>query len=101
LIDNSLRQGGRGLEAGSSLLLLLARIRGVRNRAALPHLSAAQIIAWAKEYLARTGKWPKHSSGPVADSQGETWCGINNALRRGDRGLPGGSSVARLLASVK
>jgi hypothetical protein len=43
-------------------------------------------------------EWPATESGPVADSPGETWCGIDNALEKGRRGLPGGDSVAALLA---
>jgi hypothetical protein len=33
----------------------------------------------------------------VAEGLEETWAAVNMALRNGDRGLPGGSSLARLL----
>jgi hypothetical protein len=33
----------------------------------------------------------------VLDAPGETWKGINQALWAGNRGLPGGDSLARLL----
>jgi hypothetical protein len=32
--------------------------------------------------------------------KGETWKGINDALDQGRRSLPGGSSLARLLAEL-
>jgi hypothetical protein len=37
-------------------------------------------------------------SGPVATVANQTWSGVNAALGQGRRGLPGGSSLAQLLA---
>src|SRR5262249_13930840 len=92
----ALRFGYRGFRGGISLARLLATKRGVRNRASLPHLSTEQIIAWAQEYWRQPGLWPSRDSGPVAGAEGETWSGIDMALRYGLRGLPGSSSLARL-----
>ena len=61
-------------------------------------LTEAQILAWADAHHARAGAWPTERSGPVAVAPGETWRAIDNALRRGHRGLPGYSTLARLLA---
>jgi hypothetical protein len=97
-IHHALYEGGRGLPGGSSLARLLAQERGVRNRAALPRLTIKQILRWAEAHGRRTGKWPSVTSGRVRGAPGETWIGVNNALRQGWRGLPGGSSLARLLA---
>ena len=36
-------------------------------------------------------------SGPVAEAPEETWRAVNMALAQGHRGLPGGSSLSRLL----
>ena len=47
---------------------------------------------------AATGRWPLAKSGPVAAAPGETWLGIDMALRKGRRGLCAGSSLARLLS---
>jgi hypothetical protein len=46
-IDAALRQGLRGLVGGCSLAGLLARERGVRNRAAIPRLTVPPILKWA------------------------------------------------------
>ncbi|MGO8744510.1 MAG: hypothetical protein ACLQNE_00840 [Thermoguttaceae bacterium] len=96
-INSALRHGVRGFPGGSSLIRLLAEHRGVRNRAGLPHFSIAQILKWADAHHERTGRRPRQNSGPVQDAPGETWCGINSALRFGGRGLRGGSSLFRLL----
>ncbi len=64
---------------------------------AKPHLTVAQILAWADTYHARTGSWPRSSSGAVLGAPGENWSKLESALRIGARGLPGGSSLARLL----
>ena len=96
-IDAALARGGRGLPGGSSLAQLLLEHRGVRNHASLPDMTTDQILAWADAHYVRTGLWPKLKSGPIVNSSGETWCRVNSALQNGLRGLPGGSSLARLL----
>jgi len=95
-INQTLMRGVRGLPGGSSLTQLLAEQRGKRNRAGLINLSIEQILVWADEYHATTGKWPDQKSGTVAGND-ETWPGINAALYAGLRGLPNGSSLAQLL----
>lgn len=97
-VDAALSRGSRGLPPGGSLAQLLAESRGVRNPAALPRLTTRTILAWADEHHARTGDWPTAGSGPVADAAGEVWSAVETALSMGCRGLPGGDSLARLLA---
>jgi hypothetical protein len=97
VIDGALRKGLRGLAGGSSLARLLNRKRGVRNKQALPALTEEEILHWADLHFQRTGTWPKRDSGEVADVPGQTWTGVEIALRRGKRGLAGGSSIAKLL----
>jgi hypothetical protein len=62
-----------------------------------PRLTVEQILAWTDAHHARRGRWPSACSGPVACTTGETWAGVNTALARGRRGLPGGDSLSRLL----
>ncbi len=98
LIDNALRQGHRGLAGDSSLLLLLAKKRGVRNPLALPPLSKVEILRLAELHHQRTGSLPKYRSGWIVDAPGESWGAVDWALRHGKRALAGGSSLAKLLA---
>jgi len=98
-INAALHRGGRGLPGGSSLAKLLDDQRGVRNPANAPRLSTRQILEWADVHHLRTGKWPNLKSGPLANAPGETWQAISQALYAGQRGLPGGSTLARLLAA--
>jgi len=99
-IDRALRMGWRGL-ARSSLPKLLALHRGYRNKKGLPKLTEMQIVHWAEAWRRKTKRYPKRHSGPVPGVPGETWARINNALVHGLRGLPGGSSLARLLAEYR
>jgi hypothetical protein len=96
-VNEALRYGWRHLRRGSSLARLLAKARDARNRANLPQFSERKILQWADEHYRLTGAWPTHNSGPVAGAPGETWGAIDQALGGGYRGLPGGSSLARLL----
>jgi hypothetical protein len=98
-VDNAPRYGLRGLPGGSSLAQLLQQERGVQNRLDKPELAVSDILAWARAEYARTGAWPNMDSGTVAEASGETWHGINADLRDGCRGLPGGVTLAVLLAS--
>jgi len=97
-ISEALVHGLRGLPGGSSLADLLARRRGVWNRRApADALTVEQVLAWADAHHRRTGAWPREESGPIPEAPGDSWGRINKALRRGTRGLPGGSSLAGLL----
>jgi hypothetical protein len=98
MVDSALRTGTRGLPGGSSLAQLLVQQRGARNRRDLPPLSTDQILAWADDHQRRTGAWPTAQAGPVGVARGENWQAVSTALRVGVGGLPGGSSLARLLA---
>ncbi|MGO8744393.1 MAG: hypothetical protein ACLQNE_00245 [Thermoguttaceae bacterium] len=100
-VDAALGLGGRGLPDGLSLAKLLAENRGVRNRKGLPTLTEEQIVTWADVYRERTGKWPTKTSGPIPEAPGESWNAVTAALREGLRGLPGGSSLALLLAEKR
>jgi hypothetical protein len=100
-VHSALYLGLRGLPAGSSLARLLAKHRGVRNRKNLPRLTIAQVLTWADAYHTRTGRWPRASSGPIAESPDDNWSAISHALLKGCRGFPGGSSLARLLAKKR
>ena len=100
-INAALNRGLRGLMGGSSLAQLLAHRRGKRNRKALPVLTTETILAWADAHQQRTGEWPTPHSGEVQDASGETWTGVQMALAHGQRGMPGGSSLARLLEAAR
>jgi hypothetical protein len=96
-IDQALRQGRRGLTGGSSVARLLAKKRGVAKYERRPPLTEEKVRRWAELHFQRTGVWPQCRSGPIADVPGESWRGVDVALRVGTRGLPGGSTLARLL----
>jgi hypothetical protein len=98
LIDNALRQRLRRLPGGSSLARLLARKRGARNPMGLPPLELGQVALWAEAHFRRTGEWPKYDSGPIPEAPWETWQSVDYALVHGRRTLPGGSSLAKLIA---
>jgi hypothetical protein len=96
-----LQRGSRGLPGGVTLYQLLAERRGVRNAVRPPPLTVEQILAWADAYYQATGTWPKTESGAIEQAPGETWHAADAALRVGCRGLPGGSSLADLLADKR
>jgi len=99
-VDQALVKGLRGFSGGSSLVRLLAEHRNVRNLSELRHLTLRQILVWADAHFERYGHWPKCrcSEQTIKDSPGEQWFNVDQALRKGLRGLPGGSSLSRLLA---
>jgi hypothetical protein len=102
-IDSALRRGSRGLAGGSSLARLLEARRGVRNQnpAHKRRLTVAGILRRAERHRRRTGRWPTKTSGPLAGLAGETWNSLNAALWIGHRGLPGGSSLAKVFSEYR
>jgi hypothetical protein len=97
-VDSALRYGLRGLAGGSSLAQMLATHRQVRNLRQPPPLSIPQVLGWSDSHRRLTEHWPTSKSGSIPAAPGETWRGVDQALRVGIRGLPGGSSLCRLLA---
>src|SRR5690348_8170318 len=57
-----------------------------------------RILGWADAHYRRTGRWPTQRTGVIPRSHGATWVGVAQALREGLRGLPGGDTLAALLA---
>jgi hypothetical protein len=94
LIDRSLSASSGDVAGDSSLADFLASRRGVVR----PPLSETQILAWADAFQKRSGRWPTDVCGPVGEARTESWREIQAALALGLRGLPGGSSLAGLLA---
>jgi hypothetical protein len=95
-LGQALRNGSRGLPGGSSLARLLVEHRNVGPHKP-PALSVEQILAWADAHHAATGCWPHRDSGQATAGSDETWARIDNALRRGHRGLGAKTSLPRLL----
>jgi hypothetical protein len=96
-VNMALYKGYRGLPGGDSLAKLLARERGALSGREKPPLTTGKIRAWAEAHRARTGRWPGEHSGPIPEAPGERWSAVCNALRQGNRGLPRGTSLRRLL----
>jgi hypothetical protein len=59
-------------------------------------LNADQIMTWGNAYRRRRGVFPNRSEGPITGTNGLKWSTVDSALKRGSRGLPGGSSLAML-----
>src|SRR5262249_28260094 len=63
-----------------------------------PPLTVVQVLAWADAHPGRTGEGPTRWSGPVQGAPNESWVNIHQALQKGLRGLPAGSSLPKFLA---
>jgi hypothetical protein len=96
-VNSSLSSGSRGLSGGSSLARLLAAQGVERSQSERSPLTIEEILEWADAAHRRDGCWPTERSGPIEGAPGETWRRIARALQNGTRGLPGRSSLARLL----
>jgi len=73
------------------------RVRRLERRWPKPRLKVAQILKWADQFRRRKGRWPHHFDGRIEGAGDDTWARVNDALAQGNRGLPGGSSLANLL----
>src|SRR5580658_5634682 len=62
-------------------------------------ITESEILAMADAHFAKHGVWPNVNSGRVSEGSEDTWSALDQALRHKTRGLPGGSSVSRLIAA--
>ena len=62
-----------------------------------PSMAVERILEWADDFHARKGRWPTTTDGRVPADRDEKWPNVDQCLRLGLRGLPGGDSLARLL----
>lgn len=99
-VMQAVAKGLRGFVGGETLFDLLAKHRGVRNVGRLPPLTERQILAWADAHHAAHNEWPtcRCAEQTIPDTGGERWFNVDQALRKGLRGLSGGASLPKLLA---
>jgi hypothetical protein len=96
-VELAMKAGRRGLPRTGRPSLLLAEHRGWRRPMRRPPLAVHQVLAWAKAFHTRTGRWPRREDGPILEAPGETWMAVQRALQGARRGLPRYASLARLL----
>jgi hypothetical protein len=100
--NTALMTGARGLLGGSSLAKLFEDRFGVQNISNKRPINTEFILERAAEHNRSKGRWPSVHSGKVENGHpGDTWAAYHSALYSGARGLPGGSSLAKLLAPLK
>jgi hypothetical protein len=100
-VDLALRCGFRGLPGGTSLAKVLGKKPGTVRNIHRPRLTVRQILSWADAYHQRTGRWPRSSPEAIPESPGDTWYAVDSAAKHGIRGMPGGTTIRRLLAQYR
>jgi hypothetical protein len=95
-IGKALLRGGRGLPGGSTLAEFIHHNLDPSSPKCKRKLTIEDILVWADEHQARTGRWPVQTSGTVSAAPDLTWTKVDDALRRGTRGVGPGSSLRRL-----
>ncbi len=100
-IDRALRDQSRIACPYPGLRRLLEVERGARYQNKAWVLSPELILAWADGHFDRSGGWPVIRSGPIREAAGLSWWAVDGALRYGRHGLPGGSSLSRLIRQFR
>ena len=97
-VDSALRTGRCRLRERIGLTrFLAAKGRGSVRRLQKSPLTVGQVLEWARRHHRANGRWPNTMAGAVRGAPGESWRGIDLALRKGHRGLAGGSCLRELL----
>jgi hypothetical protein len=99
-IDYALREGTRGLRGGESVRVLVREYAARRPGVATGPLSNEQILSWAEAHFKKHKRWPSRYAGAVVAAPGENWLAIDAALKRGLRGLEGGTSLKHLIRTT-
>ncbi len=96
-VSAALRNGGRGLPKGSSLSQLIEKRFGLKRQEYGPRLTEESILDLIKKYIAKYDRKPNCKTGLVEGHENLTWSALNRRLEIGDKTLPGGSSLAKLI----
>lgn len=102
-VHQALRFGLRGLPGGTTLSALRDQSGFFTPTWRSHPLTEELIRSAAARHHARTGRWPSSKSGDATEDLGlpATWMDVENALKKGLRGLPGQSSLSKLLRPLK
>jgi hypothetical protein len=98
-IDRALRFGFRGLPEGGSIAQLLEKHRGAVNHLEPRRMTEKKIARWARAFYKTHRRWPTRSAGAIPGTP-FTWCAVSVALGRGLHGLPGGTTLPRVLEAL-
>src|SRR5438045_1367227 len=60
-------------------------------------LTVRQVVQWARAFHERRGVWPGRDSGPVYEMPELSWSTVDRCLKGGGHGLPGRSSLSKVL----
>ena len=78
----------------------MTRFKLQRGRSGRPPLSIPQIVYWADEWFQQHGEWPQVGSGWIPGTD-EKWANVHRCLVNGQRGLPGGTTLEKLLSDLR
>jgi len=94
-IDSCIRYGNRGLSKGGSLAQV---VRDMKLRLVKPPLSEEIVGQAISSFRSDHGKIPHEKSGDATAYFGypETWSAVGSCCRLGLRGLPGGTTLAKM-----
>jgi hypothetical protein len=95
-IRSNLVHGGRGLPKGLSIEKVLFDELGVIGVRSGKQLTEQRVHSLALMHYEKIGSYPTESSDWILEGK-DSWPAISFALNYGFRGLPGGSSLAKLL----
>lgn len=97
-LDAALSEGVRGLPGKSSLSKLF---KNLKEELGLNLKERAILEAGRKYYYLHFRLPNEKTKDPVPDMPHENWKALDASLRAGSKGLPGGSSLAKLFKNIK
>jgi len=97
-VQTALIKGTCGLPGGNSLHRLLRHKRRISDpRKVAPDVDLKHVREWVDQHHLRTGRWPHRDDGSVAERPEITWATIDRRMRRGELGLPRGTTLSKWL----
>jgi hypothetical protein len=100
VVEASMTKAQRGLTYATTLRKLFEKHRGMEKRTLKSRalLNNQQVVEWAKSYKNRTGKRPSVKSGPIPETENDSWHSIHTCIQNGWRGLTRQKSLAKFLS---
>ena len=98
-----LMDGFRGLPGGLSLSDFLNKEMGILTRKYASRITEADVLEWVEKFYDRYGYYPTSKSQEGVDCPSDygklRWSTVNELLKNGQRGLPGGATLRKFIES--
>ena len=101
MVQAALSAGIRGLPKGHTLYTLEQEMEMPDRMRSMAPLKIQTVELWLRAFYRRHDRWPSPADGKISDAPGETWAGVDEALRRAWRRIRFPTSLNEVISRTQ